>query len=98
MKKKVKVLQYPARISRDVSFMNAQEVKDILGDYELNAIFYMEGDDEELCEMAFDLSNNPAREAQRSWFFGNQRSVSVGDVVQINDRFYLCDRIGWTLM
>lgn len=98
MKKKVHVLQFPAEMSRDSYFMTADQVKAALEKYEVTAIFYGEGDDDELCEMAFDISNNPARTAQRAWFFGNNRSLSVGDVVKVNGRPYLCASVGWVAL
>ena len=47
-------------------------------------------------EEMFDLTNNPEREGERLEKWGNRRSVSVGDVVQVDDVSFLCCSIGWT--
>ena len=49
----------------------------------------------EAAEEAFDLTNNPSREDERDRFYGKHRSVSVGDIVQVDDVDYLCDSFGW---
>ena len=56
-----------------------------------------------LCEMTgeaaaeemFDLSNNPSRQWERSQKWGMNRSLSVGDVVQVDDESWLCCSMGW---
>ena len=51
---------------------------------------------EAAAEEMFDLSNNPSRDAERSEKWGPYRSLSVGDVVHVNDESYLCCSMGWT--
>jgi hypothetical protein len=46
-------------------------------------------------EEAFDLTNNPSREADRNEFYGPFRSLSVGDIVEVDGVDYLCDSFGW---
>lgn len=46
-------------------------------------------------EEMFDLSNNPDRDVERSFRWGSNRSLSVGDIVQINDDRWVCGAIGW---
>lgn len=50
---------------------------------------------QEAAEEMFDLSNNPSREGERAERWGKYRSLSVGDVVHVNDESYLCSAIGW---
>lgn len=56
-------------------------------------------DGEEAAESAFDISNNPARQAERDSLWGQRRSLSVGDLVEVwegeTGKTYLCDSIGW---
>ena len=50
---------------------------------------------EEAAEEAFDLTNNPSRQEEREKVYGYGRSVSVGDVVLVDDDGYLCMSSGW---
>ena len=50
---------------------------------------------EEAAEEAFDLTNNPSREDERMRVYGRGQSVSVGDVVLVDDDVYLCMSCGW---
>jgi hypothetical protein len=49
-------------------------------------------------EEAFDLTNNPLREEERDAFYGKYRSVSVGDIVEVDGTNYLCESFGWITM
>lgn len=49
-------------------------------------------------EEAFDLTNNPSREEERDAFYGRHRSVSVGDIVEVDGTNYLCGSFGWITM
>lgn len=50
-------------------------------------------------EWAFDLTNNPSKQEQRELTYGRGRSVSSGDIVEVDDGKekvqYLCLSIGW---
>lgn len=46
-------------------------------------------------EEVFDLTNNPDREEERKKRYGSDRSVSVGDILFVDNDFYLCGSIGW---
>jgi len=46
-------------------------------------------------EEAFDLTNNPSRQEERLARYGSHRSLSVGDVVEVDGINYLCDSFGW---
>ena len=61
-------------------------------------IFVTELSGEDAAEEAFDLSNNPYRQDEREEVYGRGRSVSVGDVVIVDDAEYLCASSGWLLL
>lgn len=46
-------------------------------------------------EEAFDLTNNPSRQEEREERYGNYRSVSVGDLVDVDGKLFLCASFGW---
>ena len=50
---------------------------------------------EDICEYAFDVTNNPSRQEEREKVYGRGRSLSVGDIVTVNENSYVCDNIGW---
>lgn len=43
----------------------------------------------------FDISNNPSEGEAWQKIFGNKRSLSVGDIVQVNDQRFVCAPVGW---
>jgi len=43
----------------------------------------------------FDLTNNPSRQEERNLKYGRNRSLSVGDIVKVNDEMFLCLSFGW---
>lgn len=56
---------------------------------------------EEAAEEMFDLTNNPSRQDERELRYGNYRSVSVGDIIVVEEQPELvstwrCDSTGWT--
>lgn len=46
-------------------------------------------------EELFDLTNNPSRQEERIRTYGNGRSISVGDIVNVDGVDYLCMSAGW---
>lgn len=50
---------------------------------------------EDAAEEMFDLTNNPARQAEREAKYGTGPSVSTGDVVDVDGELFLCCSIGW---
>jgi hypothetical protein len=52
---------------------------------------------EDAAEEMFDLTNNPCRQEERLKLYGNMRSVSVGDVVEVDGVKYLCEPAGWSV-
>jgi hypothetical protein len=58
-------------------------------------------DGKSACEEIFDLTNNPCRQKEREEKYGRGRSVSVGDIVGVDDEtagvteLYVCAPCGW---
>jgi hypothetical protein len=50
---------------------------------------------EAAAEEMFDLSNNPERQAERNEKWGRYRSLSVGDVVHVDNESFVCCSMGW---
>ena len=65
------------------------------GEYREAGSFAIEGTDTEAAEAIFDLTNNPGRQSEREQLYGRGRSVSVGDIVEVNGKDYLCASLGW---
>lgn len=57
--------------------------------------FRGETNEEAIAEEMFDLTNNPYRQDERVKTYGNGRSVSSGDVINVNGTLFLCLPIGW---
>ena len=53
---------------------------------------------EDAAEEAFDVTNNPGRQDERELVYGRGRSVSVGDVVNVDGVDYLCASTGWEVL
>lgn len=65
------------------------------GGYERQMPIEVNGDGEAACEELFDLTNNPARQTERVFKYGRQRSLSTGDIVEVNTTKYVCMSLGW---
>lgn len=52
----------------------------------------------EAAEEIFDLTNNPERDDERQDVYGNGRSLSVGDVVEVDGVEFLCASFGWKIV
>lgn len=65
------------------------------GAYRYIGVFETELAGEYAAEEMFDISNNPNREDERAERWGSYRSLSVGDIVQVNDDCYVCAVVGW---
>lgn len=56
---------------------------------------------EAVAEEMFDLTNNPSHQDERELVYGNGRSVSVGDIVEVEGddpektESWLCMSFGW---
>lgn len=53
---------------------------------------------EAVAEEVFDLTNNPSRQDEREQLYGRHRSVSVGDIVNVDGVDWLCCSQGWWRM
>ena len=53
---------------------------------------------EAAAEEMFDLTNNPSRQLERLMRYGNGRSVSSGDIIEVDGVDYLCCSIGWVVV
>lgn len=66
-----------------------------LGNYRDAGEFAVEGTGEAAAEEVFDLTNNPGRQQEREQLYGRQRSLSVGDIVEVEGDLWLCATEGW---
>jgi hypothetical protein len=57
--------------------------------------FFFTEEGKDAAEEAFDMTNNPAREYERAKYYGRHRSVSTGDIVEVDGVNYLCKSFGW---
>jgi lysyl-tRNA synthetase class II len=64
--------------------------------YTVMESFHVYKSGEAAANEAFDLTNNPARQEERVERYGRFRSVSVGDIVNVDGVEYLCDSFGWS--
>jgi hypothetical protein len=55
----------------------------------------VKGSGKDASEEVFDLTNNPCRQDERLDKYGNGRSVSVGDIVLVDNVMFLCLQQGW---
>ena len=53
---------------------------------------------EAAAEEIFDISNNPGRSRERHELFGLCRSVSVGDIVEVEGDMFVCAPCGWEMI
>ena len=97
----VTILLAPRDIMRDIYFNKdvAKLVEDNLFRYEKAYTFEFKpsafDSDIEPAEEAFDLTNNPSRQDERVKTYGTKRSLSVGDVVDVDGKKLLCQPFGW---
>jgi hypothetical protein len=52
-------------------------------------------DSEDAAEFLFDLTNNPSKDDLRAVLYGRGRSLSVGDIVDVDGELLLCANTGW---
>jgi hypothetical protein len=59
--------------------------------------FVHESDDtvENILEIAFGMFNHGSGSESELFLKSNYRSLSVNDIVGINDKYYLCESFGW---
>lgn len=84
---------YAATSELDVS--DAVKAAQAQGAYRWIGTFETDKENEHAAEDMFDLSNNPCREVERDFRWGGNRSLSPGDLVQVNDNIWVCAAVGW---
>lgn len=87
----------PIELMGEIYFVEDKEtfVKKYLDRYEVCPSFELNCEDRDPAEDAYDLTNNPSRQRRREALYGRGRSVSIGDIVNVDGKDYLCDRIGF---
>ena len=85
----------------DVAFAADQRVvarQGFLGDQYPEVKLVEVGDltGEDAAEELFDLTNNPSRQEEREQKYGRGRSLSVGDIVWVQGKFFVCLSVGWS--
>ena len=73
-----------------------QLVAENIEGYLIMPMIEMSDEGYEAAENAFDLTNNPSRQEEREENYGSFRSVSVGDIVEVDGIDFLCSSFGWT--
>lgn len=53
---------------------------------------------EDAAEEAFDLTNNPSRQSEREEKYGRWKSISSGDIVEVDGINYICMPFGWRVI
>jgi hypothetical protein len=96
----------PLNLRREFIFLEANKIPALVEHYkngalekskevEVSGIYTHAGVAEEM----FDLTNNPSRDDERELLYGRGRSVSVGDIVEVesgeNVESWLCMSFGW---
>lgn len=96
----VKILLAPRDVIRDVLFTKSQAglISDNLHLYTEAGEFETALIGEEAAEEAFDLTNNPSRDDERQEKYGNGRSVSSGDVIDVDGKKFACLSFGWATL
>lgn len=97
---KVTILLCPHDVLGNVFFNKdkVQLIKDALPRYSDAGSFETELLGDDAAEEAFDLTNNPSRQEEREKKYGRGRSVSSGDVVDVDGVKYACLSIGWKVL
>ena len=70
-------------------------IRQELPHYTVGGTFETDLEGEAAAEEAFDLTNNPSRQEEREEKYGNGRSVSSGDVIEVDGVKFVCMSIGW---
>ena len=68
---------------------------EFLDDYEPYQGMVLQQSGEAAAEELFDLTNNPSRKDERDQALWERQSLSVGDIVQVDKEYFLCESIGW---
>jgi hypothetical protein len=94
---KVTIFLAPRDVMREFSFEKEklQLVRVNLGYYQDAGSFECRDAGEDAAEEAFDLTNNPSRQSEREEKYGRGRSVSSGDVIDVDGTKFVCMSCGW---
>ena len=89
-------------ILREFFFIGDEEkmalIRKELPHYTVGGTFETELTGEEAADEAFDLTNNPGRQEEREEKYGRGRSVSSGDIIEVDGVKYVCMSIGWQVL
>jgi len=87
----------PREVMREVFFSKdkLELVRTNLSNYTSGGVFETELKGEDAAEEAFDLTNNPSRQEEREEKYGRGRSVSSGDVIEVEGTKFVCMSFGW---
>lgn len=87
----------PVELMREFHFVDNIEAvaKRYLNRYEVCPSFELNCEGRDPAEEVYDLTNNPSRQRRREVLYGRGRSVSIGDIVNVDGKDFLCDRIGF---
>ena len=91
----------PSRLLGAFYFRNPDTVsliREYHPEYQLVSEFTTHHTGKDAAEEAFDLTNNPSREQEREEVYGRGRSVSVGDIVRVDNEEWVCMSTGWQLL
>ena len=98
----VTILLAPREVMRDFFFVDGARadalVREHLPNYTACKPFETAEEGEDAAEEAFDLTNNPSRQDEREEKYGRGRSVSSGDVIDVDGVKYACLSIGWAVL
>lgn len=84
-----------------ISDNEAALAKELLerGDYKTVFTHQVNGlEGKAVAEEMFDLTNNPGRQEEREKVYGRGRSLSVGDIVEVDGVDYVCCSLGWKVV
>lgn len=70
----------------------------IKNEYTVCKPFQSDKSGESAAEDAFDLTNNPDRYDEMRHLYEYHRSISVGDIVDVDGIEYVCDHRGWSVI
>jgi len=97
----VQILLAPSRILGEFYFRSPDTValiREFHHEYQVAGEFVTRYTGQDAAEEAFDLTNNPGREGEREEIYGRGRSVSVGDIVRVDGKEWVCMSQGWKLL
>jgi hypothetical protein len=104
---KIRIMQIPRDLAREVAFQPTLTpiVRPHLERYLVLPPMEVAGEGQAAADEVFDLTNNPSRQDERLERYGNGKSLSVGDIVQVYDGptpqsniKFLCASFGWEVV